>query len=126
MRLAAASFGPAAKDLLRDNSLIRFDESRGRIFARLLLHEQDRAAGVSIYSDLILRRIGERLDVTVGDSNIERERFALDDSSNFKQPWKPVYESENDAFFVVGYGATRRVERLDRSIREPAPFAGDA
>ncbi len=31
----------------------------------------------------------------------------------FEQFWGPVYESENDAFFVVGYGATRRVERLD-------------
>ena len=41
--LAAAAFGPAAKDLLRDSSLVRFGESTGRIFANLRLHAQDRA-----------------------------------------------------------------------------------
>ncbi len=31
----------------------------------------------------------------------------------FEPAWRAVYESDNDAFFAVGYGATRRVERLD-------------
>jgi len=98
--IAASAFGPAAKDLLRDSTLVRHGENTGRIFAKLLLHEQDQAPGERIDSDIELHRRGERLDVQLG-------------SPQFEQFWGPVYESENDAFFVVGYGATRRVERLD-------------
>ena len=99
--LAAAAFGPAAKDLLRDSSLVRFGETTGRIFANLRLHSQDHAHSERIESDLELQRRGERLDVQVG-------------SPYFEQDWNPIYESENDAFFIVGYGATRRVEQLER------------
>ena len=41
-----------------------------------------------------------------------------------------MYESKNDSFFVVGYGATRRVERLDTYdpgadyTREPRTICG--
>jgi predicted ATPase len=98
--IAASAFGPAAKDLLRDSSLVRHGENTARIFAKLLLHQQDQAQGERIDSDIELNRRGERLDVQLG-------------STLFEQFWGPVYESENDAFFVVGYGATRRVERLD-------------
>ena len=97
--LAAAAFGPTAKDLLRDGSLVRFGESTGRVETLLVLHEQDGSLGEVIYSELVLHRIGERLDVVAG---------------GHLGQWKPVYKSENNAFFVVGYGATRRVERLDR------------
>lgn len=99
--LAAAAFGPAAKDLLRDSSLVRFGESTGRIFANLRLHAQDRALDERIISDLELQRRGERLDVQIG-------------APAFEQNWGSIYESENDAFFIVGYGATRRVEQLER------------
>jgi len=99
--LAAAAFGPAAKDLLRDSSLVRFGESTGRISASLRLHAQDRALEDNIESDLELQRRGERLDVQIGSRSLEHN-------------WGPVYESENDAFFIVGYGATRRVEQLER------------
>jgi AAA domain, putative AbiEii toxin, Type IV TA system len=98
--IAASAFGPAAKDLLRDSSLVRHGENTARIFAKLVLHQQDQAQGERIDSDIELNRRGERLDVQLG-------------STLFEQFWGPVYESENDAFFVVGYGATRRVERLD-------------
>ena len=98
--IAASAFGPAARDLLRDSSLVRHGENTARIFAKLLLHQQDQAQGERIDSDIELNRRGERLDVQLG-------------SLLFEQFWGPVYESENDAFFVVGYGATRRVERLD-------------
>jgi hypothetical protein len=98
--IAAAAYGPAAKDLLRDSSLVRHGEDTARIFANLLLHQQDGAPGQRVESDIELHRRGERLDVRLG-------------SLPFEPFWDPVYESENDAFFVVGYGATRRVERLD-------------
>jgi hypothetical protein len=74
--------------------------TQANIFANLRLHEQDRAAGEKIEADIALSRRGERLDVTLG-------------SPQYEQVWEPVYESENNAFFVVGYGATRRVEPLD-------------
>jgi predicted ATPase len=98
--IAAAAFGPAAKDLLRDSSLVRFGETTGRILANLRLHPQDQAQNDRIESDLELQRRGERLEVQIG-------------SPLFEQDWGPIYESENDAFFVVGYGATRRVEVLE-------------
>lgn len=98
--LAAAAFGPAAKDLLRDSSAVRFGESTARIFANLRLHAQDRAPGEMLESYIELERKGERLEVKT-------------DSFVNERLWGPVYESNNDSFFVVGYGATRRVERLD-------------
>jgi predicted ATPase len=98
--IAAATFGPAAKDLLRDSSVVRIGTDTGRIFADLVLHPQDAARRTKLECDLELRRRGERLDVTTGQPDQE-------------YLWEPVYESKNDAFFVVGYGATRRVERLD-------------
>ncbi len=98
--IAASAFGPAAKDLLRDGSIVRRGESTAVIEAQIRLHEQDGAAGEVITSILTLQRKGERLDVSIGTG----ERRGL---------WEPVYESKNDAFFIVGYGATRRVERLD-------------
>lgn len=99
--LAAAAFGPASKDLLRDSSLVRFGETTGKISARLRLHAQDSTNVEAMESDVELQRRGERLDVQIG-------------SSSFARNWGPIYESENDAFFIVGYGATRRVEQLER------------
>lgn len=98
--LAASAFGPASKDLLRDSSIIRFGEATGTIRAALVLHEQDGPAGSRIEHEMLLERHGERLFVGEGPE--------------FEPLWAPVLESDNDAFFVVGYGATRRVERLDR------------
>ena len=106
--IAASAFGPAAKDLLRDSTLVRHGEDTARIVAKLLLHQQDKAPGERIDSKIELHRKGERLDVQLG-------------SPQFEKFWEPVYESENDAFFVVGYGATRRVERLDSYDSAPAP-----
>jgi energy-coupling factor transporter ATP-binding protein EcfA2 len=123
--LAACAFGPAARDLLRDSSFVRFGEDLGRIKASLKLHPQDQILSEaiqssrgrrfhgppdtpeelgqlqSIDSDLELQRRGERLEVIPGPP----------ESGPF---WGPIYESGNDALFIVGYGATRRVEQLDR------------
>lgn len=64
--IAASAFGPAAKDLLRDSTLVRHGENTARIFAKLLLHQQDQAPGERIDSDIELHRRGERLDVQLG------------------------------------------------------------
>lgn len=98
--LSAAAFGPVAKDLLRDASAVRFGEKEAVICSELLLHEQDRFPGEVLHGELQLKKMGERLFVNEGP--------------NFNPMWAPVLESENDSFFIVGYGATRRVEQLDR------------
>src|SRR5271157_1014135 len=46
--IAASAFGPAAKDLLRDSSVVRHGESAAKVSGTLRLHEQDRAAGAVI------------------------------------------------------------------------------
>ena len=43
--IAASTFGPAAKDILRDGTMVRFEERMARISAELLLHEQDVSQG---------------------------------------------------------------------------------
>jgi hypothetical protein len=127
--IAASAFGPAAKDLLRDSSLIRHGEDDATISGTLRLHEQDRAAGKVIGAIIELERKGERLDVRtrtevpkkvvkkspvdVSRGLILRPRDVTVHELDSNRLWDPVNESENDAFFVVGYGATRRVERLD-------------
>jgi hypothetical protein len=97
--IAASAFGPAAKDLLRDSTMVRFDEDTAEIRASLRLHDQDGIRARRIRFNMRLHRLGERLET----------KF----NSMSEALWGPVYESDNDAFFVVGYGATRRVERLD-------------
>jgi energy-coupling factor transporter ATP-binding protein EcfA2 len=42
-----------------------------------------------------------------------------------EKPWHPIYKAESDAFFFVGYGAARRVERreqLDFGARSSSSF----
>jgi AAA domain, putative AbiEii toxin, Type IV TA system len=112
--IAASAFGPAAKDLLRDSSLVRRGEKLAKIFAVLRLHEQDRAADSSVMTVINLVRKGERLEVETGappGAKPDLDVTVID--PHVESVWGPVYESENDSFFVVGYGATRRVERLD-------------
>lgn len=42
--------------------------------------------------------------------DLERFRWMNGD----EKPWHPIYSDSSDAFFFVGYGANRRVERVDR------------
>lgn len=114
--IALAAFGPAVEDAgLRDAGLIRRanghpQDARARLGTTFTLHAQDRAPGTQIESEVVVRRRGEL------------------DQYDFTGPvggWEDVYESQNDAFFVVGYGATRRVERpesFDMGTRTKARF----
>jgi hypothetical protein len=112
--IAACAFGPAAKDLMRDSTHVRHGHELARIFGTLRLHEQDRAPDVVITTIINIERRGERLDVkTETKLGGGRGLKVKARNANAERVWAPVYVSENDAFFVVGYGATRRVERLD-------------
>lgn len=42
--------------------------------------------------------------------DLERFMWVHDD----EKPWHPIYSSSSDAFFFVGYGANRRVEKVER------------
>lgn len=121
--LALAAFGPAAGDLVRDSSVVRLGESEGSVAASLRLHEQDGAGAGALHNwSLRLVRRGERLRVILPEweesGGPKTNRSLRTPSSRKAIPeglsWSGIYESRNDAFFVVGYGATRRVERLDR------------
>ena len=122
--VALSTFGPTARDAnLAARTLVRQEqvqrESRGkatsRLFAHLRLHEQDRSSRGEIDSEIHIHRRGE----------LEHLRFESREDRDEDPTWGSVYESENDAFFVVGYGATRRVEpgeNLDMGARSKSRF----
>lgn len=115
---ALSAFGPAAgiaglpfRDLVRFSPRPRPDPT-GEIGASLVLHEQDGATVCRAEPRLRISRKGE-----------------LEDAEFVAPPepplWDPVYESDNAAFFVVAYGATRRVEpgeNLDMGARTKSRF----
>jgi energy-coupling factor transporter ATP-binding protein EcfA2 len=78
-------------------------EKTAEIDATLFLHEQDHSPGERLDSQFKIKRRGDLDVATFFDS-----AGAL---------WEPVFESKNDAFFAVGYGATRRVEPLENYDR---------
>jgi hypothetical protein len=128
--------------------------------ADLLLHKQDRAAGLQLRSAFSLNRHGdlERATFLDSDADVRQRRsesknlattsgppgpppapsilgIAFESKNNvlgtepgFARPdnvWDPVFESNNEAFFAVGYGATRRVETpesLDLAARTRMTF----
>ena len=109
--IAASCFGPAARDVLRDGSLIRFGTEHALITTSLRLHAQDCPEAGNGLLALSIERRGERLKVE--DEWARAEDDSQMSRADYESVWAPVFQSDNDAFFVVGYGATRRVERLD-------------
>ncbi len=109
MAIALASLGPTAQhSVLRTVGMIRRGQERGSVIARLCLHQDDVPAGPDALSNL---------DQDVISSEVRIKKYGdleLHDFVNERPPvWKPIYKSDNRSFFVVGYGATRRVERPD-------------
>lgn len=111
--IALSAFGPAAAHAsLSDNSQVRWGETKASMEAAFLMHEQDDAKQPELTSLTNLTKKGE----------LELTEFPGDGGAD----WARIYESSNDAFFVVGYGATRRVERaenLDMGARTKKSFA---
>jgi len=69
--------------------------------AEFTTHPQDRAAP--------FKMIESRVEV-VKRGDLEELRWTHEE----EKPWHPIFKSSSDAFFFVGYGATRRVEKRDR------------
>jgi len=117
--VALAAFGPAvAHANLGPRHLVRSDdagqggegEATGEIRASFRLHPQDSRSGGRSDSTLTIRRRGE----------LEQIEF-----DGQRELWDRVFESKNDAYFVVAYGATRRVEPgegLDMGARSKSHF----
>jgi hypothetical protein len=100
-RLVRREAGPRA----RTNGSDQANGIEARIRAAFTLHRQDvknsrQTSGSTLKSDVIVTRKG---DLELIDWHGEAE-----------SAWESIYSAESDAFFFVGYGATRRVESIDR------------
>lgn len=94
-------------------ALAREVQSDARISARFRPHPQDHAPrGVAmIESEVGIQAKGD----------LEKLRWLHSDESL----WHPIFQSSSDAFFLVGYGATRQVEtreRVDLATRRASMF----
>ena len=116
--VALAAFGPAVTHAnLGARNLVRFtpagtggSQATGEIRADFRLHPQDSVIGERSDSILKIQRRGE----------LEQINFR-----GRKELWDRVFESKNDAYFIVAYGATRRVEPgegLDMGARSKSHF----
>lgn len=112
--VALAALGPAINESrIAPRPLVRFvpktrkpsarEESKeGRIQATLALHDteilklRDEPVSISGTSEIMVRQKGEL------------EGFEFEGSAHIN--WEEVYRSRNDSFFVVAYGASRRVD----------------
>ena len=109
--IALAALGPAvAESGLFPYYLIRRepgeqDNREASIKAAFIPNRQDRKNGFPESIERVHSHI--RIDHR-GD--LERLKWAHDDDKH----WHPIYSSRSDAFFFVGYGASRRVEKTDR------------
>lgn len=120
--VALAALGPAVSDSgIYPYQLIRREPAASQkgqpqkavIEAVFTPHEQDHTESVP--------RVESH--VTVGRrSDLELLRWTHGD----EKLWHPIFNSSSDAFFFVGYGATRRVEnraQVDLSSRQSSAFA---
>ena len=109
--VALASLGPAVADSgLFPYHLVRRESGRSveggaLIEARYTLNDQDRKGDVQGRETRIESRI--RVERR-GD--LERFKWMHRD----EDAWRPIYSKSSDAFFFVGYGANRQVEKVER------------
>lgn len=111
--VALAALGPAVADagiypyrLIRcepnvNDESLKTHETQARISANFRTHDQDHAPYGLIESVVTVSRKGD----------LEQLRWTHTDD----KIWHPIYSSESDAFFIVGYGANRRVEPREQS-----------
>lgn len=120
--VALAALGPAVSDsgiypykLIRREPVVAaaIQPDQAVIEAVFTPHEQDDTYNVS--------RVESRVAV-IRKGDLESLRWTHSDEKN----WHPIFSSSSDAFFFVGYGATRRVEKrsqVDLGSRKSSAFA---
>ncbi|HIJ87426.1 MAG TPA: AAA family ATPase [Desulfuromonadales bacterium] len=103
--IALAALGPAVTDsgifpylLIRREPLLQ--PSEAVIEANFFPNEQDDTFVSVVESHITVTRRGD----------LESLRWTHPE----EKAWHPIFSSSSDAFFFVGYGATRRVEKADR------------
>ncbi len=123
--IAIAALGPAVGDAnLPVYRIIRRDKganpnapsSEATVQATFTPHRQDGFGSAFHYGTLHSRAS------IVRKGEIERLTWSHPD----EKPWQPIFSSESEAFFFVGYGATRRVEsreRVDMAARQASSLA---
>lgn len=105
--LALAALGPAVgRSGIYPYRLIRREVGQRALKPAVLkasfkTHEQDHAPYDQIESHVAV--------IPEGDLELLEWKHADD------KPWQPVFSSDSDAFFMVGYGATRRVSKSTRA-----------
>jgi predicted ATPase len=106
--IALACLGPAVRSsgifpyrLIRRDSKTGTNRVKGNqrssISATFTPHEQDGTGRQVIESEVVIARQGD----------LEQLEWVHRD----EKTWHPIFSESSDAFFFVGYGATRRVER---------------
>lgn len=120
--ISLAALGPAIQDsgiyayrlVRREPEPSEWSQPSGAIIeARFTPHEQDRAYGTTELRSQV--RVERKED-------LEGLRWSGED----EEGWDPIFKSSSDAFFFVGYGAARRVERrsqVDMGGRRLTAFA---
>lgn len=104
--IALAALGPAVgKSGIYPYKLIRREAGqkglkRAVIEAGFTTHDQDHAPFAKIESKVEV--------IPEGDLEL------LEWTHSDPKPWHPVFQTKTDAFFMVGYGATRRVSKSNR------------
>src|SRR6266852_1535953 len=124
--IALACLGPAVRDsgiyayrLIRrepgsreDHNPKRQSSDEALIEAFFTPHPQDRVPSG-------IRRVESRISIK-RRGDLEQMEWSHPDDKN----WHPIYSSTSDAFFLVGYGASRTVQRQDRA--NPTALQGSA
>jgi predicted ATPase len=105
--IALAALGPAAgRSGIYPYRLVRRESGQRELKSAVLkakftTHEQDHSPFTNIDSHVEV--------IPAGD--IELIEWRHED----EKPWHPVFSSHSDAFFMVGYGSSRRVSKISRS-----------
>jgi len=120
--VALAALGPAVTDSgIYPYHLVRKEPKKSKIIpakhanlkASFIPHKQDEVSNYEkVESDIAIVKKGD----------LEQLRW----SHHSEKPWHPIYSSTSDAFFFVGYGTNRRVEKksnLDLGSRSSNIFS---
>ena len=119
--VALAALGPAVGDsgifpyrlIRREPKASQNKQVKAVLNARFTPHAQDRTGSIAhVESQVTVSRRGD----------LESLRWTHPDEKR----WHPIFSSSSDAFFFVGYGATRRVEKresVDLGSRKSSVFA---
>jgi hypothetical protein len=121
MSIALASLGPVAKwSVLQTVGMVRRGCQTGTVTAGLCLGPHDAPANQDALAKPAREMMTSEIQV-FRRGDLELHNFM----SEHPAAWAPIYESDTRAFFVVGYGATRRIERpenVDMGARMKARF----